>query len=790
MVEVYKRQDSRSGKDRRRAAILCLLLMGLPVAGTPSMIMPCQAARAASSGVKGEPTGLGLDARTLKLVNQGNWPAVVERLEGLTAKPTAVSRLNVWLAFAYLFLGKCDKLAKSAQTSASQPAGPEGKLVQDLVLVFSDTCQTKLDDAEKILALLPASTGEDPLVNLAKAVVAGKRGQAASAVTFCEKAVELAPGFGWAWRTIGYLQSRWLKDNVHAEDSFKKALKIEPNCPEVRDMLVDLYLVRNDFDRAIDVATGGIRSNAADAGNYYRLAQIYTQQWRLREALQQLNRGLAVKASDPRLHRVKSNILRCQGDLNEAIAEQKIAVELSENKVFDLIELANLNLLAGNVNRAADSLKEALKIEPGNKTAFQKLVQILEQERLYADLVKQYSQQIQISPKDASAHLGLARALKATGKLDEAAVQFKEAANLELANPQPHRELAAIYIGKKDFAGAAKEYTRALNVNPTSVEDLVALGFCYAENDDYLQAETAFVTAIALQQLTQLTGTSSKSQLVDVMRSLAVLFLTEGRYSEACNQFEAICSSPKAQPQDKFLLRQAKALRDRTSSSVGDLTADYEKLPDDQKIANRLELVDTLLRLNQSPLAETLILQIQEGKADGQRLSALSRLHLLKGNLSAAEDAASKATAVSNEEPARIAESYLVLAEIQLAKGDIAKASATAAHALELSPKSFAAYEVLGRIYLRKGEVGEAIDAAKKALEVNPYHTPSYMVIGDAEAVKGNFKKALASYKNASDLYPGWLPAHKSLLAMYRKLSLKDQASKEEEQIAQKEKQQ
>src|SRR5205823_4847956 len=117
-------------------------------------------------------------------------------------------------------------------------------------------------------------------------------------------------------------------------------------------------LLRNDFDGALDVALSGIKAAPHDSGNYYRLAQIYLQQWRLKEALAQLDKAITLAPEDARYHRSRASILRFQGQLNSAIAEQQKAVDLGKDRGFELVELAALNLEAGNSNRAADNLKE------------------------------------------------------------------------------------------------------------------------------------------------------------------------------------------------------------------------------------------------------------------------------------------------------------------------------------------------------------------------------------------------------------------------------------------------
>ena len=71
----------------------------------------------------------------------------------------------------------------------------------------------------------------------------------------------------------------------------------------------------------------------------------------------------------------------------------------------------------------------------------------------------------------------------------------------------------------------------------------------------------------------------------------------------------------------------------------------------------------------------------------------------------------------------------------------------------------------------------------------NPYYVNALILLGDAQLASGDTKTASATYRKASELYPGLLEAHKSLLQTLVKLSMKEEAKKEEEQIAQMEKQ-
>jgi tetratricopeptide (TPR) repeat protein len=730
----------------------------------------------------------GLEPKALQLANSGDWNGVVERLQTATASDTTATSNHGWLAFAYLFLGKCDQLKELSAKTQALPVDNANPNAAKIVELYNLTCQGKFDDAEKASTALDGANSKDVLLNLALAAVAAKKGNPAGAVTFVEKVTAEAPDFSWGYRTLGFIQDRSLKTPLAAEASYFKALAIQPNFKEVRDLLVDNKLARNDFDGAIEVAKAAIKAAPQDANNYYRLSQIYTQQWRLKESTAELDKAIKLSPNTPRFYRAKAAILRYQGDLPNAIATQQKAVDFSTEKAFELIELAALNELAGNETKAADILRQSMDLSPKNQAAHQKLVSLLSKQKRWEDLDKEYRRALVLEPKSAALHLGLANVLLKQNKTDDAINEFKEASNLDGNDPRPHRQLGTIYLDRKDYGNAAKAYTRALNINPGSVEDLVALGYTYAQNDDFMQAETAFVTALALQQLTHNPG----SNRYDVMRSLAVLLLTEGRYSEAATNLEAITASEKDKPghaQDAFLLAQAKAMRDRSSNTLRDLGTAFDALPDDEKVTGRPVLVETYLKLGKPELAAEQISKLTDtDRAELPWQILQARTWRMKGDLAKAEELANAAVASNDQSPEYKAEALIEQAQVQFAKANNAGAETTVRKALDVYPKSFAGYELLGKILLKKGDHEHAIEAGKHALEINPYFTPAYLLTGDAYVAANKFDEAANNYKRAVELYPAWLDAHRALRDIYKKLAQKEDAQKEDEIITQIEK--
>jgi tetratricopeptide (TPR) repeat protein len=753
-----------------------------------------------------------LDKESLSLINHGDWKGLDARLSkqlsaGKGKKTGSHDRLvdsylQGWQAFAWMYQSQNDDLKKLVEGMSKDCFDPalakdddDKRMLGNALVIksFDLIGQGKFDDAEATLKQAPDISAQDTLYNFALAAVAGKKGQAAKAVQYARRSTEIDPRFAWGYRTIGFLAQKWLKDNAAAEDALTKALAAEPNLDEARDMLVEIKLARNDFDGATDVADEGIKLQPKSAAAHFRLAQILTQQWRLRESLNELDKAIAEDPKSAKYYRNRASIKRFEKDLPGAISDQMVACELAKDKGFELTELASLNLAAGNKNKAIDNYKEALALDSENLIARDKLFKLLVDEKRYTDLVDAYKDQITRSPKNSDLRLGYANVLLASGDKEKAVEEYKEAANLNQTDPTPHRALAAFYVEQNQLSLAAKEFTRALNILPTSVKDLVALGFCYAGSDDYMQAEAAFVTAGALQQLAPSNNPDDPSRL-DVMRALAYLLYDEGRYGDAAGQFDniiAIYKGKGANTEDDFSLARCKLMRDLGPTAAKAVIAAFKELPPARQENLRYGMIESLLDSGEADLARRALAGVPEASRTGNMAYALydASVWRLSGDYKKALESVS--AVVPPADSSKIDDKPLASrllcekARIMMNLGDTDGAIACTKAALALYEKCYPADLLMAELSIKKGDNNGALDASKKALDINPYYAQAYVTTGEAQLASGKSKEALESFKKAIELYPCWIDAHKALLNSYRKLSLTQEAQKEEAEIAQ-----
>ncbi len=771
--------------------------------------------------------GLGLSAIDLRLVNQGRFADLANKLSAKVSS-AKVTRSSAWLAFAYLYLQKCDDLNQLANSYTLSPtAGNSGTppvhkggvgtytcavpstdidINLTLIKTFAYLCDKKLDLADKELQKIPASAMNDAFVNYAFATLSGKQGKPQVAIGYTKRAVELAPDFAWGYRTIAFLQEKWLHQFSEAKENYSKALAIEPKLNEASTALINLHIASSEYDQAIDIAKQAIFHSPRNSANYCQLAEIYIQQWRLSEAAQQLKKAILLDADNTQYYRQLAFLLQKEGKLEDAINTQKRAVAHSADKSTDLFFLAALQLENGQQDEAIASLKQAIETNPQNIAAISELTKLSIQIGKFDDLLTELNKCVAKFPKSEPIKIHLGDAYAAAEQLDKAIDAYKDAANLNPNDAEPHTKIAALLITKKDYEGAAKEYTRALNINPNSSANLVALGSCDAQMDDYLKAEAAFVTALALHQLTQPIDSTVPPTRVEIIRGLATLLFKEGRYADAASQFMAVIDmdkNPATTGLNKFMSAQAVVLRDLSKESFKQLVETYNSLSSEEKNSQKINYIDTLLRGRRYDEALVLLKEIANTK-DANGLKTInspfywicfSQAYLGKGDTYNAEKTAQKAMDICEKDKSPKSDAYCQLGEVLYAKGDFLRAERNANNAIGVNSRAFRAYVLLGNIAMKQvsklpvsqsvpSEPGQpaalAVEGANKSLEIDPYHVDAYLLLGRAQTAQGDLKGALTTYNKALDLYPALLQTHELLLDILTKTGTKEEIAREQ----------
>jgi tetratricopeptide (TPR) repeat protein len=272
----------------------------------------------------------------------------------------------------------------------------------------------------------------------------------------------------------------------------------------------------------VEVASGELRGTVKVDG---RIEDIFSLQDRI---VFELSQGLNVAL---------------QGSEIAGIEKQEtVSVEAYESYVRGMMNLRQAT--RESIERAIAAFEDATRHDPeyaiawaalggayGLKGSFLSIAEMLHKA---IDLERRA---LALNPELADAHMWLASALLALGKIDDAIAAVHEAIRLEPENGQAHQGLArALWVGRGDFAAAIPEFERSIELNPEAGYSYLQLGLLLAWEGQYDRAEDVCRRAVELQE--QYISGNAGLQIVGAHSRLGYVQYLRGNYDEALRSYE------------------------------------------------------------------------------------------------------------------------------------------------------------------------------------------------------------------------------------------------------------
>lgn len=187
------------------------------------------------------------------------------------------------------------------------------------------------------------------------------------------------------------------------------------------------------------------------------------------------------------------------GNMTKAEAEARRALRLDGGAVEAHTLLGIVLASRGNANgEAADSLAQAIALNPNSFDAQLYLGRVQYAMKDYAGAVKSLRAAVQLNPRHVEARFFLGTALESAGESDAAMTEYQSLAKTDPDSAIGQLGLGALLVkqGKVDEAVAVLK--RAATLDPTEFETHWALGRALALQENYTDAVASFEKAIAL----------------------------------------------------------------------------------------------------------------------------------------------------------------------------------------------------------------------------------------------------------------------------------------------------
>jgi tetratricopeptide (TPR) repeat protein len=300
-----------------------------------------------------------------------------------------------------------------------------------------------------------------------------KQNDYSTALSDLQAATALEPGNPEAWYQLGLVQGQ-IGDFRAAESAFRQALKLKPEFPEAHYSLGLTFIANPQGKLDWPAANSEFREALQERPDYAEARNLLgaglTAAGDIDAAIVQLQQATALEPSLPEAHFNLAIALEKSDQPDEAVKQYQAAVSTKGSSYPEAsVALGKLFFRMGKTSQATQELENALVQNP--------------------DL--------------ADAHYVLARVLQASGKPDQAEVEFKVAQSLSQRLPDAMQssllsnqalELAA----KGDFKAATDSLHKAIALKPDYGVPHYNLGLILADQGNLKDATNELTKAISL----------------------------------------------------------------------------------------------------------------------------------------------------------------------------------------------------------------------------------------------------------------------------------------------------
>lgn len=165
--------------------------------------------------------------------------------------------------------------------------------------------------------------------------------------------------------------TREFRAKVAAEDvhGYESEIARHPGEAALHDDAALLYLELQRPDQAVDHFRKSLALKGPSAAAHYNIATALTLARRLDEAAAEYQEAIRIDPSYARAHNNLGNVRLAQGRTADAIGEFAAAVNLEPKSVDALQNLAQAYAMAGEYDRARDTIDRALRLSPPEPVA-------------------------------------------------------------------------------------------------------------------------------------------------------------------------------------------------------------------------------------------------------------------------------------------------------------------------------------------------------------------------------------------------------------------------------------
>jgi tetratricopeptide (TPR) repeat protein len=490
-----------------------------------------------------------------------------------------------------------------------------------------------------------------------------------ASITEMQKAIELAPDRPNTYLNLAYLQLSAQQAQA-AEQSFRKAVELDPKAIGPRLALGNFYQQQQKWPQAEAEFTAAAQAAPESHLPVAALARLAIFQGDVQKAQQILLQAKSTLSQNPEGYRLLGEFYFSMGDVSRAVAEFASLHQQYPNDLKVKKNYVQLLILQDRLDEASRLNDQILQSSSRDVEGLIHRGQILNRRGEYNESIRVLEAALKTDNDNPVARYHLGVAYDATGNLDRAEREWREAVRLRPAMIAAQQALSAVAMRKGDWELLRQTAEQIITSAPTQPAGYILRGNERLARNDRAGAEAGFRKAI------------------EVAPTHPAGYNAFGFYQLAARNFA----------QAERLFEQA---LDRDPASVEAIQG----------------LATTLLEMKQGARAAARVqLQIDRLPDRAGFYRVLGQVLATNQDLEKAEAAFRRATELDSKS----LDAFLLLASVQSRRGSLDAAVQTYERNIQTNPRDVRSYILLGALEESRKRVDRARQLYEQALQVSP----------------------------------------------------------------------
>jgi tetratricopeptide (TPR) repeat protein len=550
---------------------------------------------------------------------------------------------------------------------------------------------------------------------------------------------------------------------TQAVEEYKLALNADPNSQLLQDGLASLYFKIGRIREAVSTAQDRVAKDPNDIGAHELLGKVYLRSLGdtqtpqsgqvLKLAITEYEKLAELKPKDVETHLLLGQLYGLNHDSTKAEAQFKDAQKVDANSEEVALNMARLYGEEGDAKRAADVLN-GIPVDDRSARIEFALGATYDQLKKPQEAAAAYQRALDLEPGNLDTERGLANALLAEGKLDEALKIFNEVVAAEPQDAQSQIHISEIERRQGHYDQALVTLEKAKPLAQNSLELSYNEALIYDSLGRYDEA-TAVLTKL-VSDTAHADGKYSdgeKANRAVFLDRLGIIYREENKTAEAVAAYKQIVDLGGEYAKGGYqgqvdAYRDAHQWKDATASAAAAAKAQPKDQPVQLMYAG--QLADTGQADQGIALAKAQLSATGTTPEDRDTYLALAQIYTRLKRWPDAASALDSAAGLSTKPDEKLYVSFLrgVLADRQKHYDE----AETEFHkALAIDPQNATILNYLGYMLADRGvKLPEALTLIRKAVDLDPQNGAyldslgwAYFKSGQYDLAEQNLRKAM-----------------------------------------------